>query len=118
VEIGKVSKDGVRRVTFEVNGNTREIIIMDEKYKHRKPLDTTLWADPENKKEIGASIPGTVSQILVQAGDSVKSGQSLMIIEAMKMETHITASQNGTIVSILVKEGQQVKTGQLLLRIE
>jgi pyruvate carboxylase len=41
-----------------------------------------------------------------------------MIIEAMKMETHITASQNGTIVSILVEEGQQVKTGQLLLRTE
>jgi pyruvate carboxylase len=118
VEIGKVSKDGVRRVTFEVNGNTREIIIMDEKYKHRKPSDNTLWADPDNKKEIGASIPGTVSQILIQAGDSVKIGQSLMIIEAMKMETHITASQNGTIVSILVEEGQQVKTGQLLLRTE
>ena len=49
VEIGKVSKDGVRRVTFEVNGNTREIIIMDEKYKHRKPSDNTLWADPDKR---------------------------------------------------------------------
>lgn len=118
VEIGKVSKDGVRRVDFEVNGNTREIIILDQQYQSGKPAETTLLANPGNPNEIGASIPGTVSRILVEPGDEVKQGQSLMIIEAMKMETHISAPLNGKIVSIMVEEGQQVKNGELLIKIE
>lgn len=118
INIGKVSKDGVRKVYFEVNGNPREIIIMDQQYKTGNIIESVLFADPDNKNEIGASIPGTVSKIMVKSGDQVKSGQSLMIIEAMKMETHITASQNGKIASILVEEGQQVKNNELLIKIE
>ncbi len=75
-------------------------------------------ADPNNKKDIGASIPGTVVQILVKAGDSVEAGQSLIIIEAMKMETRIAAPVSGKVGNITVQEGQQVKNGELLMQLE
>ena len=75
-------------------------------------------ADPDNKMEIGASIPGTVLKILVKEGDVVEEKQSLMVVEAMKMETNIVAMQAGKIEAILVKEQQQVKSGELLIKLE
>jgi pyruvate carboxylase len=78
----------------------------------------TQMADPDNKMEIGASIPGTVLKILVKEGDVVEEKQSLMVVEAMKMETNIVAMQAGKIEAILVKEQQQVKSGELLIKLE
>jgi len=75
-------------------------------------------ADPSNKLEVGASIPGTAIKVLVEKGDVVKEGQTLLVIEAMKMETNIIASTAGSIEDILVKEGQRVKTGELLVKIK
>ncbi|HEX3010915.1 MAG TPA: biotin/lipoyl-containing protein, partial [Syntrophomonadaceae bacterium] len=70
------------------------------------------------KNEIGASIPGTITKILVKNGDQVKAGQSLVVIEAMKMESQIVAPLSGKITSIAVQEEQQVKNGELLMKIE
>ena len=78
----------------------------------------TVMADKDNPLEIGAGIPGTILKVLVSEGDEVKEGQSLVVIEAMKMETNITASTDGVIEGILCKEGQQVKSGELLIRIK
>ena len=75
-------------------------------------------ADPEDKSEVGASIPGNINKILVKEGDEVKEGQSLIIIEAMKMETNIVAPVSGVIEFVAAKEGQQVKTGELLIKIK
>ena len=51
-------------------------------------------------------------------GDVVEEKQSLMVVEAMKMETNIVAMQAGKIEAILVKEQQQVKSGELLIKLE
>ena len=118
VNIGKVDKEGFRKIYFEVNGNQREISIFDKAYQMGEVISSTVLADPDNKNEIGASIPGTVAQILVKDGDEVKTGQSLIIIEAMKMETQIVAPLSGKISSVTVKEGQQVKNRELLMQIE
>jgi pyruvate carboxylase len=75
-------------------------------------------ADSSDKLEIGASIPGTVLKVLVKEGESVKEGQSLAVIEAMKMETNIVASSNGVVEKVAVKEGAQVKTGQLIIKLK
>ncbi len=80
--------------------------------------DSTKMADTSNKKHIGASIPGTVIKVLVNKGDKIQEGDSLIVIEAMKMETNIVASSSGVIQSLFVKEGEQVKSGQLLLELE
>jgi len=121
IEIGKLDVDGNRTLDFEINGNRREIKIKDKTERiiaNSKEGTTSKIADPENKLEIGASIPGTIIKVLVKEGDEVKEGDSLLVIEAMKMETNIVASSTGTIESVLIQEGQQVKTGELLLKIK
>ncbi len=118
MQIGKIDSEGYRRIIFEVNGNRREMTILDTTYRSEKTVAATQLADPSNPKEIGAGIPGTVSKLLVKAGETVKEGQSLLVIEAMKMETNITATVSGVIAVIAVKEGQKVKTGELLIKIE
>ncbi|MEN6460546.1 MAG: pyruvate carboxylase [Syntrophomonas sp.] len=118
VAIGKIDKEGFRKVDFEVNGNQREITLLDKSYKKGEVMASTLMADPENKSEIGASIPGTVTKILVKNGDQVKAGQSLVVIEAMKMESQIVAPISGKVISVTIKEDQQVKNGELLMKIE
>lgn len=118
VGIGKVDKEGYRKVDFEVNGNQREITILDKSYQKGEAAVVTLMADPNNKNEIGASIPGTVTKILAKEGDKIKAGQSLIVLEAMKMETQVIAPADGKIQLIAVNEGQHVKNGELLLRME
>ena len=74
--------------------------------------------DPEDKSQVGASIPGAVSKINVKVGDTVEKNQTLLTIEAMKMETAITARMSGTVESIEIHEGDTVKGGQLLMTIK
>ena len=75
-------------------------------------------ADPEAKIQDGASSPGAVSKIAVKPGDTVEKNQTLLTIEAMKMETAITARMSGTVESVCVKEGDTVKGGQLLITLK
>lgn len=120
-EIGKVDEEGYRTLNFEINGNRREIKIKDKlevNHLSKSSSNVIKMADSDNEKEVGAAIPGSVIKVLVKEGDTVKENDSLMIIEAMKMETNITASCDGVVESVLVKEGEQVKTGQLLLTLK
>jgi pyruvate carboxylase len=120
LEIGKLDKQGNRNVIFEINGNRREVKVKDKLSSERlESLEAeVLMADSSNNLEIGASIPGTVLKVLVKEGEAVKEGQSLAVIEAMKMETNIVASANGTVEKVAVKEGSQVKTGQLVIKLK
>ena len=59
-------------------------------------------------------MPGTILSVNVKAGDSVKSGQVLMVLEAMKMENEIMAPADGTIASVGVSQGASVESGALL----
>ena len=61
-------------------------------------------------------MPGMVVTVAIQLGDSVKKGQKLLTIEAMKMETTISAERDGKIADVLVKPGSQVSTGDLMLK--
>lgn len=65
-----------------------------------------------------APIPGQVLQVLVKAGDTVKSGQPVIKMEAMKMENTVAAHTDGTVASISVSAGDAVSQGQELLVIE
>lgn len=66
---------------------------------------------------IKSPLPGTVLSILVNPGDSVKVGQKLMVLEAMKMENNIDSDKDGKIISVKVKAGQQVMEGDVLIEI-
>ena len=62
-------------------------------------------------------LPGIINDIKVAVGDTVKNGQVLLILEAMKMENEITAEADGTITSIAVNKGDNVMEGAVLLTI-
>ena len=64
-----------------------------------------------------APLAGSVARILVAEGDEVESGQVLLVLEAMKMETEITAPAAGTVSAILVKQGEPVQGGQGLIEL-
>ena len=59
-------------------------------------------------------LPGVILQIKCNVGDTVKRGQTLLILEAMKMENEIVAPQDGTVASINVNKGDSVEAGQTL----
>ena len=67
---------------------------------------------------VTSPLSGTVFKMLVKVGDSVESGQDLLILEAMKMETNVVAAGPGTIKNIPVAEGDAVSQGQLLIEFE
>ena len=114
--LGEVDAEGMRTVSFELNGIRRDVKVPDE--AAQKHIVKVPMADPEDKSQVGASIPGAVSKIAVKVGDTVEKNQTLLTIEAMKMETAVTARMGGKIASIEIKEGDAVKGGQLLLTIQ
>ena len=114
--LGELDEEGMRTVCFELNGVRRDVKVPDE--LAQKDIIKVPMADPEDKSQVGASIPGAVSKILVKPGDHVEVNQTLVVIEAMKMETAITARMDGVIESVEVKEGSTVKGGQLLMTLK
>jgi biotin carboxyl carrier protein len=67
---------------------------------------------------VKAPMPGLVVAVLVAAGDTVKAGQSLLILMAMKMENELRSFSDGTVISVAVQKGDKVDVGQALLAIE
>ena len=65
-----------------------------------------------------SGMPGKVIEIFVKAGDVVKAGKSLLIMEAMKMENEMRASSDVTIKEICVKQGDSVESGAILIKFE
>ena len=64
---------------------------------------------------INAPMPGTILKVNVKAGDAVKEGQVLVVLEAMKMENEILAPKNGTVTQVVVSKGASVDTGAPLV---
>ncbi len=74
--------------------------------------------EPITGKIIEAPMPGSIFKVQVQTGDTVTKGQSVIILEAMKMENNITSDYTGKVKRILVKEGSAVQAGSPLIEIE
>ena len=74
-------------------------------------------AAPAGGEKIAAPMPGTILSVNVAAGDAVKKGQVLMILEAMKMENEIMAPCDGTVTSVAAAKGAAVESGTLLCTI-
>lgn len=65
-----------------------------------------------------AAMPGLVVEVRVAVGDSVSAGETLIVLEAMKMEHHMRASEDGTVAEIRVVQGEQVENGTVLMVID
>jgi len=72
-------------------------------------------AGPAGSIEVTAPMPGTILRTNVNPGDSVKKGQVLVILEAMKMENEIVAPSDGTVATLDVSKGASVNAGDVLL---
>jgi pyruvate carboxylase len=111
--VGDPHADGSRSVFFELNGQPRDVSVIDRSLEpEAKP---GLKADPANPCHVGANMPGMVVTVAVQPGDRVAKGQKLLTLEAMKMQTNISADRNAKVDQLLVKPGTQVETGDLLM---
>ena len=114
--LGDQNDDGTRNVQFELNGMRREVAVPDPTAKDTGKR--VVMADPKDKSQVGASIPGMVSRVNVKPGDHVEPNQVLAVIEAMKMETSVVARMAGTVDQVTVKTGQAVQAGELLVTIQ
>lgn len=114
--LGSVNDDGTRNVQFELNSMRREVAVPDKNAKVK--VRNVPMADPNDKSQTGASIPGLVSKVNVKPGDKVEENQVMAVIEAMKMETSVVARMAGTVDEVLIKEGMDIKAGELLITIK
>jgi biotin carboxyl carrier protein len=70
--------------------------------------------EAEGRQHVLAPMPGKVVRVLVRAGDTVETGQGLLVVEAMKMQNEIRSPKGGTVERLNVKEGQPVNAGEVL----
>ena len=115
LSIGEERADGTRPVRFELNGHSREVRVQDAGI--RPEVVARPKADPAEWREVGASMPGRVVQIVVEAGESVEKGAQLLMVEAMKMETAVTAPRHAVVEAVAVSTGDEVEAGDLLVRL-
>ena len=82
------------------------------------PAAPAAAAAPAGGEQVTSPMPGTILSINVVAGDTVKRGQVLMILEAMKMENEIMCPCDGKVVSVNTSKGSSVESGTLLCVIQ
>ncbi|APY11411.1 pyruvate carboxylase [Seonamhaeicola sp. S2-3] len=111
--IGSPNEDGIVTIYFKVNGQGRSVEIRDTSVKVDKVEHTKI--DKSDENQIGAPLQGMLSTILVEQGEKVKKNQPLFIIEAMKMETTITAHADATVKQIVLKPGIMVNSDDLVI---
>lgn len=115
-------------IHLEVNGTAYQVEMEKEVVTTKtptlvrggtKPVHTVEpLATKASTKKIISPLPGTVIKLLVKEGDQVKTGDALLLLEAMKMENTILAESAGTIKNINAKAGAAVLQGDVLLEIE
>ena len=116
VAIGEANDKGMVRVFFELNGQPRSIAVPDRLHGAAGAL-ARAKADPDNEEHVGAPMPGVISTVNVKSGQKVETGDVLLSIEAMKMETAIYSEMDGVVEELLVKAGDQIDAKDLMVRI-
>jgi pyruvate carboxylase len=111
--IGPVNEDGCRTVFFNLNGQTRNLEVRDQTVAATRVSNSKI--DKNNPGHVGAPLQGMLSKVLVKPGEKVTRNTPLFIIEAMKMETTITAPQDLTVSTIALEPGTRVQADDLVL---
>jgi acetyl/propionyl-CoA carboxylase alpha subunit len=107
-------EEGGRLIRLKVNGCSVALTVKDNMDLLMEQMG--LGAVSGRKfNELKAPMPGLVLRSLVQAGDIVKKGDTLLVLEAMKMENTIKSPGDGEVSAILVKSGQAVEKGEVLI---
>ena len=113
--------DNVTTVT--VNGDTYNVEAIPEPAVEKKPVIAPVVVKKTETKDdlqdaLRSPLPGTVIEIVAKVGDEVKEGDTLVILEAMKMDNNLIAEKNGKGKAILVAEGETVKENTPLVTFE
>ena len=110
--------------TYEVEVEHGKAMLLDE-YEAIAPAPVAaapaaapVAAAPAGGEKVSAPIPGNILSVNVNVGDTVKRGQVLMILEAMKMENEIMSPCDGKVASVNTSKGATVETGALLCVIQ
>jgi acetyl/propionyl-CoA carboxylase alpha subunit len=113
--------DGVeQRVLWAKQGRKIWLHFDGRSYYVEKQAGSTVTggAAASGERILRAPMPGQVRQVLVQDGQVVKAGQTLILLEAMKMEIRIQAPGDGKVARVAIKQGQSVEKEQVLVELE
>lgn len=114
-------------VDIDINGTNYKVELEQEIVKPKTPKLVrervqTSKEDAKIKSKVGklikAPLPGTIFKLNVKIGDEVAAGETLLIMEAMKMENNIQSQVDGKIKSIMIKEGDAVLQDDILLELD
>ncbi|MDR9395206.1 MAG: pyruvate carboxylase [Roseovarius sp.] len=114
--VGETQEDGEVKVFFELNGQPRVIRVPNRLVKSQTAQRPK--AEHGNPAHLGAPMPGVVASVVVSPGQTVKEGDMVLTIEAMKMETGIHAERDGTVKAVHVQPGGQIDAKDLLVEFE
>lgn len=103
--------------TIKVDGTKYTIHISDQYERLIKQLGLTVGGS-QKQNTVKAPMPGLVLNVMVSPGQAVHKGDTLLILEAMKMENVIKAVGDGVVKSVAVEKGMAVEKGHLLLEME
>lgn len=114
----------MKKYRIKVNGKVYEVEleaveevkaseVKEESKEEVKERQTTSLGS----KDVLAPIGGNVISVNVKVGDTVKKGQCLVVIEAMKLENEVVSPQDGVVTSVNVNKGSAVQTSDLLIKI-
>ncbi len=112
----------MRKYNVNVNGTAYEVTVEEVKGGAAPAPAPAAAPAPApaaagSGEPVNSPMPGTILDVKVAAGQAVKSGDVLMILEAMKMENEIMAPKDGTVTSVAVSKGASVESGALLCTI-
>ncbi len=94
------------------------ILSMKYKTKVTKKFENRKQYEVPNPKNVLSYIPGTINEIFEKEGQEVKAGESILILEAMKMRNQIAMPFDGKVKAIHVKEGDRIPKNYLMVEIE
>ena len=114
-------------INLEVNGTTYDVVLSQDVKKtktptlirsaSKRPAEPLKVNPSSNKTKIVAPIPGVVLSIDVKVGDTLKIGDRMLVLEAMKMENNIVCEKAGTITAIKINVGQQVLQDEVMIEL-
>ncbi|HXU80263.1 MAG TPA: pyruvate carboxylase, partial [Polyangia bacterium] len=113
VGVTEPNEQGMRSLFFELNGHPREVQVVDKRFG--KEVVTRPKADKDNLHHLGSPMPGMVVQVEVAAGQQVKEGDKLVVLEAMKMEMTLASPLAGVVKEVYVRPKERVDAGDLLI---
>lgn len=105
--------DGGARV--QLRGEVIKVLVEDER---ERTAHEVAGAKAGGKRTVTASMPGVVVDVLVAEGDTVEDGQTLLVLEAMKMQNPIQAEGAGTVAKLHVEQGQALAAGAALVDLD